>query len=422
MSSRKNRGRKPAVLKTAAQIAAESHNGVTKFVAGLAKSLKDIPNHVCSWSEDGSEFIIADRKEFVTQYKKGTHFNSFIRQLHYYGFQKLKKKGMTWRFRHEYFHRDKPEDFHKVIRLGTREKFKKTKSTTGANPDALDAALNAKNQEISRLQEDKNKLNKEAGKLKRKICRLEKENRSLKRSRDTFCDQVKKERAAKSSLEEASKRQKTDVLESTSDASKDKDRKSAFSNALQTPQTAVRRPMNSLDLFEGDATSQFSEAAQKSFLSRSNSLAEDSLLNSQLFRANSFSSEMQGLERGLIRHDSFRDMFGFVEAPPAHALQRQSSITSDGLRRAATEAASEFMAVPDGIPEETVENVVTQLSKKKSVGKSEVSDMLTPEQLADLVLNSPTIDSKAFVKSIVEKYSGIQEIPVAEESHGDAEE
>jgi len=155
---------------------------------------------------------------------------------------------------------------------------------------------------------------------------------------------------------------------------------------------------------------------------RSNSLAEDSLPNSQLFRVNSFSSELQGFGRALVRHDSFRDMLDFVEAPPAYALQRQSSITSDGLKRDATEAISEFMATPAGIPEETVENVVTQLSKKKSVGKSEVSDMLTPEQLADMVLNSPTIDSKAFVKSIVEKYSGIQEIPVAEESHGDAEE
>lgn len=406
--------RKTTAYKTAAEIAAESHNGVNKFVAGLAKSLRDIPDHICCWSKDGTDFVIADRKEFIAKYKKGTHFNSFIRQLHYYGFTKLKKAGATWRFTHEYFHRDKPELFHKVVRVG---KGAKAVSKRAARRTEIDV-LKCKDQVISRLAEEKKNLAKETGKLKRKIVRLEKENKILERSRDNFLHELQKERAAnKNSLKRAKKRQKLDELESTNHVNRGKMSTPTLLRELQSPKTIHRASISSSGVFGSDESLQL-----KGLLSRSSSLAEESRPPREIFRGNSFISEplMSMSAGGLSRSNSLtRD---YVPDLPAHPLQRQSSINGSALKEAAARELNQFVGSPTEIPEETFENVLTSISKKKSASKPKVCDIMTPERLADLVLKSPDIDSKAFVKSIVEKYEGIQSITVAEESSGEIKE
>jgi len=409
--------RKTTAYKTAAEIAEESHNGVNKFVAGLAKSLRDIPNHICSWSKDGTNFVIADRKEFIAKYKKGTHFNSFIRQLHYYGFTKLKKEGATWRFTHEYFHRDKPELFHKVVRVGKGAKSVSKRAARHTDNDVL----KCKDQVISRLAEEKKNLAKETGKLKRKIVRLEKENKILMRSRDNFMHELQKERAAnKDSLKRAKKRQKLDELESTNHVNRGKMSTPTLFRELQSPKTVNRASINSSGsgLFGSDESLQL-----KGLLSRSSSLAEESRPPREIFRGNSFISEplMSMSEGGLSRSNSLtRD---YVPDLPAHPLQRQSSINGSALKEAATRELNQFVGSTTEIPEETFENVLTSFSKKKSAGNPNVCEIMTPERLADLVLKSPDIDfAKAFVESIVEKYEGIQSKTVAEEFSGDIKE
>ncbi|KAJ1431430.1 HSF-type DNA-binding-domain-containing protein, partial [Ochromonadaceae sp. CCMP2298] len=69
------------------------------------------------WSEKGDTVIIKDVKQFAekiipTAYKHN-NFSSFVRQLNFYGFRKIKSESMEhsewWEFRHPQFLRDAPQ-------------------------------------------------------------------------------------------------------------------------------------------------------------------------------------------------------------------------------------------------------------------------------------------------------------------------
>eukprot|EP00924_Labyrinthula_sp_SR-Ha-C_P003344 snap_masked-scaffold_15-processed-gene-6.5-mRNA-1 protein AED:1.00 eAED:1.00 QI:0/0/0/0/1/1/2/0/195 len=81
-----------------------------------------------SWSRCGSKYEIKNEEKFVEQvlkhYFEG-NLNSFIRQLHMYGFKKsrsvtssLPGEGNTvsWSISHHFFHRDHPELIHRIRR------------------------------------------------------------------------------------------------------------------------------------------------------------------------------------------------------------------------------------------------------------------------------------------------------------------
>ena len=59
-------------------------------------SLIDAASHtgVCKWAQNGETFIVMDSKEFARTWIPSTYrhnnFSSFIRQLNFYGFRKVK--------------------------------------------------------------------------------------------------------------------------------------------------------------------------------------------------------------------------------------------------------------------------------------------------------------------------------------------
>lgn len=86
------------------------------FLRKAFAMISSCPPEIGGWSEKGDTVIIRDVKQFAekvipTAYKHN-NFSSFVRQLNFYGFRKVKSESMEhtdwWEFRHPQFLRDEP--------------------------------------------------------------------------------------------------------------------------------------------------------------------------------------------------------------------------------------------------------------------------------------------------------------------------
>jgi hypothetical protein len=92
---------------------------------------------VASWSNDGLTFVVKESKKFqddcIPKYFKHNNFSSFVRQLNFYGFHKVKsdplriekaetsEESKYWKFHHEKFQRGRPDLLSEIRRTNRTE-------------------------------------------------------------------------------------------------------------------------------------------------------------------------------------------------------------------------------------------------------------------------------------------------------------
>ena len=106
---------------------------------------------IAGWSEDGETFVVKDPQRFQEQciptYFKHAKFSSFVRQLNFYSFRKIKyadtilidpkleaETANYWRFRHENFRKGHPELLTEIKRMNGQKNTAKDSSKEKVAP------------------------------------------------------------------------------------------------------------------------------------------------------------------------------------------------------------------------------------------------------------------------------------------------
>eukprot|EP00571_Detonula_confervacea_P013132 CAMPEP_0172310272 /NCGR_PEP_ID=MMETSP1058-20130122/11390_1 /TAXON_ID=83371 /ORGANISM="Detonula confervacea, Strain CCMP 353" /LENGTH=426 /DNA_ID=CAMNT_0013023059 /DNA_START=96 /DNA_END=1376 /DNA_ORIENTATION=- len=143
-----------------AKNASGKKDDIPVFLQKTFHMINTCDHSIASWSEDGLTFIVKDPDTFasdiIPQFFKHNNFSSFVRQLNFYGFRKIKSDSVRitddddesskwWRFKHENFIRGRP-DLLKEIRKASQVNA-------------------ADQQEVDKLKEEVNCLRAEMGRM-----------------------------------------------------------------------------------------------------------------------------------------------------------------------------------------------------------------------------------------------------------------
>jgi hypothetical protein len=98
------------------------------FLEKVYTLVSQCPYELGGWAADGRTFVVKDPKrvasEILPQYFRHNNFSSFVRQLNFYGFHKIRNDGTSytgmekdwWQFKHDKFVRGQPELMKQISR------------------------------------------------------------------------------------------------------------------------------------------------------------------------------------------------------------------------------------------------------------------------------------------------------------------
>jgi len=165
-------------IKAAGAAKAEPSQDIPIFLRKTYHMIDSCDPTIACWSEDGETFVVKDPVKFeriiIPQFFKHSKFSSFVRQLNFYAFRKIKyadtlridpkleaETANYWRFRHDKFRKGKPELLSEIKRMNG-QKTTKTKANNGGkdnqDPDALKTELNTLKKRIEDMSKNMDEL------------------------------------------------------------------------------------------------------------------------------------------------------------------------------------------------------------------------------------------------------------------------
>lgn len=121
------------------------------FLEKLHRITETVPAPIASWSEDGKTFVIHKAAQFegvLKQHFKG-NIQTFIRQLHFYGFRKLDTQDDSWSFAHKFFVKGNPKLLQEI-----RRKTRYDPTAEGPAPQSEVVALRSRVAFLQNVVED----------------------------------------------------------------------------------------------------------------------------------------------------------------------------------------------------------------------------------------------------------------------------
>lgn len=155
---------------------------------------------IASWSQDGETFVVKDPDEFaskiIPQYFKHNNFASFVRQLNFYGFHKIrysdslkidpkleKETANYWRFHNPNFKRGRP-DLLVEIRRGKGQQNNEQVNNDGAS------SPEQQNQEVGTLKKEMKELKDKVAKMTTTLDELSNMVSNINMNNDTATEEI----------------------------------------------------------------------------------------------------------------------------------------------------------------------------------------------------------------------------------------